>query len=64
MQSEQIKKILVGGSGAVASEAVQVAQTFDPAPITEGVGIITQIIILLATLVGLFKKKKVTQNQN
>ena len=62
MQSEQIKTILVGGSGAVASEAVQVAQTFDPAPITEGVGIITQIIILVATLVGLFKKKKSTNN--
>ena len=27
MQSEQIKTILVGGGGAVASEAVQVAQT-------------------------------------
>lgn len=59
MQSAQIKTILVGGGGAAASEVVQAAQTFDPAPLTEGVGIITQIIILVATLVGLFKKKRV-----
>ena len=55
-----LKQIAIGTLGAGATEAVTQAVTFDPQPITEGVGLISQIIILVATLIGLFKKKKET----
>lgn len=55
---------LIGLSGAGGIEVVNQASTIDPAVITDGVGIISQIVILVVTLIGLFKKKKVTNNQN
>ena len=48
-------KAVIGGTGMVASTVVE------HIPIDQlegGMGILTQIIILVATLVGLFKKKK------
>lgn len=58
MNTESIKTIFIGSVGAGATEVVEVATSFDPAPITEGAGLISQIIILVATLIGLFRKKK------
>lgn len=55
---EQVKFLGIGAVGAVSTEVVTQASTFDPAPITEGVGLVSQIIILVATLIGLFRKKK------
>ena len=55
---------VIGLSGAGGIEVVNQASTIDPAVITDGVGIISQIVILVVTLIGLFKKKKVTNNQN
>ena len=48
-------KVLIGGAGMAASTAVE------QIPIDQlegGMGILTQIVILVATLIGLFKKKK------
>jgi hypothetical protein len=58
MNSETIKTIFLGSAGVAGQEAVQVVTALDTAPITEGVGLISQIIILVATLIGLFRKKK------
>lgn len=55
---------VIGLSGAGGIEIVNQASTINPAVITDSVGIISQIVILIVTLIGLFKKKKVTQNQN
>lgn len=62
MNTESIKTIFIGSVGAGATEVVEVATSFDPAPITEGAGLISQIIILVATLIGLFRKKKNVQS--
>ena len=48
-------KVLIGGAGMAASTAVE------QIPIDQlegGMGVLTQIVILVATLIGLFKKKK------
>ena len=55
---------VIGLTGAGSIEVVNQASTLDPAVITDGVGLVSQIVILIVTLIGLFKKKKVTENQN
>ena len=53
-------KVVIGGAGMAASTAVE------HIPIDQlegGMGILTQIVILVATLIGLFKKKKKPQNE-
>ena len=55
---------IIGLSGAGGIEVVDQVATLNPAVITDAVGLVSQIVILIVTLIGLFKKKKVTQNQN
>ena len=55
---------IIGLSGAGGIEVVGQLSSLNPDVITEGVGLVSQIVILIVTLIGLFKKKKVTQNQN
>ena len=55
---------VIGLSGAGGIEVVNQASTIDPAVITDGVGLVSQIVILIVTLIGLFKKKKVTETKN
>ena len=55
---------IIGLSGAGGIEVVDQVATLNPAVITDGVGLVSQIVILIVTLIGLFQKKKVTQNQN
>ena len=55
---------VIGLSGAGGIELVQQAQQIDPQTISDGLGLVGQIVILIVTLIGLFKKKKVTDNQN
>lgn len=62
--SGKIETAIIGLSGAGGIEVVNQASTINPAVITDGVGLVSQIVILIVTLIGLFKKKKVTQNQN
>lgn len=51
----QLLTLVTGASGATASE---VAQHVNPDQLGEGMGLLTQIVILVATLIGLFKKRK------
>ena len=55
---------IIGLSGAGGIEVVNQASTINPAVITDGVGLVSQIVILIVTLIGLFKKKKVTEQKN
>ena len=60
----KIETAIIGLSGARGIEIVDQVSSINPAVITDGVGLVSQIVILIVTLIGLFKKKKVTQNQN
>jgi hypothetical protein len=62
--NDSINKVLIGGSGLGSSAVVQEVVIPSVPEITEGVGIFTQIVILIATLVGLFKKRKSGNNSN
>ena len=55
---DNVKTIFLGSAGVAGQEVVQVATELQVAPITESVGLVSQIIILVATLVSLFRKKK------
>ena len=55
---------IIGFAGAGGIEVVDQVTTLNPAVFTDGVGLVSQIVILIVTLIGLFKKKKVTENQN
>ena len=54
---------VIGLSGAGGIEVVNQASTMNPAVITDGVGLVSQIVILIVTLIGLFKDKKVTETK-
>lgn len=58
--SGKIETAVIGLSGAGGIEVVQQVQQIDPQTISNGLGLVGQIIILVVTLIGLFKKKKVT----
>lgn len=53
--TQKLTTLLTGAVGAGASE---IAQNINIDNINEGASLVTQIIILVATLIGLFKKKK------
>lgn len=59
---EQIKPLIVGTAGAGGVEVVKTVSEMPSIPVSETVGIISQIIILVATLIGLFKKKPKTNS--
>lgn len=58
MLKDKIVTIFTGMAGAGATEVAEKLPVFNPQTVTEGVGLISQIVILVATLVALFKKKK------
>lgn len=51
-------KLVIGGTGIAASTAVEHLPINQ---LEEGMGILTQVVILVATLIGLLKKKKKPQ---
>ena len=51
-----MQKLLTGGLGFTASEIVQQSNISDVS------GAITQLVIAIVTLIGLFKKKKPNEN--
>jgi len=55
-------KLLAGGLGLSSSKGFEFIASIDPAAVNEGVGIVTQIVILLATLISLFRSKKPRNN--
>lgn len=56
------QKLLIGGSGVVASKIAETSSSLSPDQITEGGSLLVQIIIAVVTLFGLFKRKKSTNN--
>lgn len=66
-----VKNLLVGATGTTAIEVTKnmsgASETIDfiqsLPQINEGVGIISQIVILVVTLVGLFKRNKNKEKQ-
>ena len=54
MTTQDTVKVVIGGAGMAASTAVE---HLPMDQLEGGMGIVTQIIILVATLIGMFKKK-------
>ena len=53
---------IIGLSGAGGIEVVDQVTTLNPSVITDSVGLVSQIVILIVTLICLFKQKKVTDD--
>lgn len=58
MISNYLVKGLFGVLGIVGVEVVSTAEALDPETITEAGSIIIQILIAIASLFGIFRKKK------
>lgn len=56
--NDSVQKLVIGGAGVASSKGVEVVTSLDPNTITEGAGLVVQILIAIVTLFGLFKKKK------
>jgi hypothetical protein len=57
MNLENVRTGLVGAVGFGSSVGVQAIEAVETVPISEAVGVVSQIVILIATLIGLFKRK-------
>lgn len=55
---QSILKVATGVTGIGATEAVEIAQQINPETVTETVGLIGQLVIIIATIISLFKGKK------
>lgn len=55
---QNIQTLFIGCFGIATSEAVEVAHQLDPKTVTSTIGLVTQLVILVATLFGILKKKK------
>ncbi len=55
---ENLKLTLLSGASAGTIEVIDQASKIEPSQLTDSVGIISQIIILIATLFRIFGKKK------
>ena len=56
-----LTKLVIGSSGIGITEIVQNTLPSDPTNIVEISNIIIQIVVAIATLFGLFKKRKVAK---
>lgn len=54
----QILKVVTGVIGTGSIEAVDAVTSIDPTVINESLGLIGQIVIIIATIISLFKRKK------
>lgn len=57
-----MKNLLLGGSGVTAMEIANQVQIPVSGDTSEIIKIVLQVVISLATLIGLFKKKRDTNN--
>lgn len=53
-----VNDTIKGAIGTVGTLGLEATKHIDPNTINEGVGLIGQLLIIIVTLVGLFKKKK------
>ena len=60
---ENFKVLAIGAIGAGTSAGVENITNVMPIDVPQTMSVITQIVILFATLIGLFKKKNNTNNQ-
>lgn len=58
MKNSFLSTILTAGTGIGTAEIVEVASAIDPTPIQEGATLLTQLVILVVTIINLFKRKK------
>lgn len=58
MNVDSLKPLAVGAAGFASSIGVQAVEAVEVIPISEAVGVFSQIVILVATLIGLFKRNK------
>lgn len=55
---DSITKLIIGASGISAIEVVERVTAINPEQIASGTSLVVQIIVAIATLIGLFKRKK------
>ena len=55
---EQISKFLIGGTGLTGTVVTEQIANINPSQIAEIGGLIVQILIAIATVFSMFKKKK------
>lgn len=59
MENDTIVKVATGVGGVTGTEVIpHIIDAITPATINEGVGLIGQLVIIIATLLQLFKRKK------
>lgn len=56
---DTLLKLAIGGTGVGVTEVVEQVTAIDPTTINETVGLIGQLVIIIATIISLFKRKKV-----
>ena len=59
-----IRTIAIGAVGGMTSLGAENLEQITAIDISEGASLITQLVILIATLLGLFKKKRINNNLN
>ena len=64
MNTDQIKTALTGSIGLNASGVAETVVLPTVDQIESGAGLITQLVILVVTIVGIFKRRKPQTNQN
>jgi hypothetical protein len=62
--TDKIQSLVVGALGAGSVEVVQQAPHFDPNNVNQAVGLISQLVILIATIISLFRKKTKVEPKN
>lgn len=55
---QSVKTLAIGMGGFVGSKAAAILGSIDPSTISQIAETLVQVIICIATLIGLFKKKK------
>ena len=58
MKSNFLSTIFTALAGIGTAEVVETASAIDPTPIQEGATLLTQLVILIVTIINLFKSKK------
>ena len=55
---DKFVNLLIGGTGVGVTEVVEQAVSINPDTVNSAVGLIGQLVIIIATIISLFKRKK------
>lgn len=58
MKNNFLNTIFTALTGIGTAEVVETASAINPTPIQEGATLLTQLVILVVTIINLFKRKK------